>query len=267
MGFVHEGKRGWRIAVLHFVLREETGEVEWTISKLVGAEPLAEATEMVDVLHGWNQEVGDFEPYTCGFESKESIENGCEGGTTHFTIDVVAQGFEVDIGCIEVWCKFLERCGVDVASRHKYVFQGVGMCQLTGLEGVFEPCEGLCIGVCDSGQMVVEAELYEGFWGEVVMCLFIGTRLGNLPVLTVLATEIATCACYGKATGARQELVEGFLLNGVDGKGTGFTVALGIEFPVNVDSGTTDASLVFSDDTLMGAKKAFHLAILQGVIK
>ena len=211
--------------------------------------------------------MGDFEPYTCGFEGEKRVEDGCESGTTHFTIDVVAQGFEVDIGCIEVWCKFLERCGVDVACRHKYVFQGVGMCQLTGLEGVFEPCEGF--GICESngGQMVVDAELYEGFRREVVIGLFVGTRLGDLPVLTVLATEIATCACHGEATGARQELVEGFLLNGVDGKGTGFTVALGIEFPVDVDSGSTDAALAFSDDTLMGAKKAFHLAILQGVIK
>ena len=254
MGFVHEGKRGWRIAVLHFVLREETGEVERTISKLVGAEPLAEATEMGDVLHGWNQEVGDFEPYSCGFESKESVENGCEGGTTYFTIDVVAQGFEVDIGCIEVWGKFLERCGIDVTSRHKHVFQGVGMCQLTGLEGVFEPCKRLGIGVGDSGQMAVEAKLYESFWGEVVIGLFVGTRLGDLPVLTVLATEIATCACHGEATGARQELVEGFLLDGVDGEGTGFSIAFGIESPVDIDSGTTNAALAFSNDTLMGTK-------------
>ena len=128
------------------------------------------------------------------------------------------------------------------------------MCQLTGLEGVFEPCEGFGIGVGDGGQMVVEAELYEGFWGEVVMCLFIGTRLGDLPVLTVLATEIATCACHGEATGARQELVEGFLLDGVDGEGTGFSIAFGIESPVDIDSGTTNAALAFSNDTLMGTK-------------
>ena len=148
---MHEGKRGWRIAVLHFVLREETGEMKRTIGKVVVAEPLAEATEMGGVLHGRNQEVGNFEPYTCGFEGEKRVENGCEGGTTHFTIDVVAQGFEVDIGCIEVWGKFLERCGIDVASRNKYVLQGVGMCQLTGLEGVFKPCEGFGIGVGDGG--------------------------------------------------------------------------------------------------------------------
>jgi len=264
---VHEGKRGWRIAVLHFVLREETGEMERTIGKVIVAEPLAEATEMGGILHGRNQEVGDFEPYTCGFEGEKRVENGCEGGTTHFTIDVVTQGFEVDIGCIEVWGKLLERCGIDVASRHKYVLQTVGMCQLTGLEGVFKPCEGFGIGVGDGGQMVVDAELYEGFRGEVVIGLFFGTRLGDLPVLTVLATEIATCACHGKATGARQELVERFLLDGVDGEGTGFSITFGIESPVDVDSGTTDAALAFSNDTLMGTKLAFHLAILQGVIK
>ena len=151
LGFVHEGKRGWRIAVLHFVLREETGEMERTIGKVVVAEPLAEATEMGGVLHWRNREVGDFEPYSCGFEGEKRVEDGCESGSTHFTIDVVAQGFEVDIGCIEVWGKFLERCGIDVASRHKYVLQTVGMCQLTGLEGVFKPCEGFGIGVGDGG--------------------------------------------------------------------------------------------------------------------
>ena len=189
--------------MLHFVLREETGEMKRTIGKVVVAEPLAEATEMGGVLHWRNQEVGDFEPYTCRFEGEKRVEDGCEGGTTHFTINVVAQGFEVDIGCIEVWGKFLERCGIDVASRHKYVLQTVDMCQLTGLEGVFEPCEGFGIGVGDDGQMVVNTELYEGLRGEIVIGLFVGTRLGDLPVLTVLATEIATCACHGKATGAR----------------------------------------------------------------
>lgn len=140
------------------------------------------------------------------------------------------------------------------------------MCQLTRLEGVFKPCKRLGIGVGDSGQMAVEAELYESFWGEVVIGLFVGTRLGDLPVLTVLATKIATCACHREATGARQELVEGFLLDGVDGKGTGFSIALGIEFPVDVGSGTTNAALSFRDDTLMGTKMAFHLPIHQGVI-
>ena len=115
--------------------------------------------------------------------------------------------------------------------------------------------------------MVVDAELYEGFWGEVVIGLFIGTHLGDLPVLTVLAMEIATCACHRKATGARQKLVEGFLLDGVDGEGTGVSIAFGIESPVDVDSGTTNAALAFSNDTLMGTKLAFHLAIHQGVIK
>ena len=254
MGFVHEGKRGWRIAMLHFVLRKETGEMKRTIGKVVVAEPLTEATEMGGILHGRNQEVGDFEPYTCGFEGEKRVENGCEGGTTHFTIDVVAQGFEVDIGCIEVWGKFFERSWIDIASRHKYVLQTVDMCQLTGLEGVFEPCEGFGIGVGDGGQMVVDAELYEGFRREVVIGLFIGTHLGDLPVLTVLATEIATCACHRKATGARQKLVEGFLFDGVDGEGTGFSIAFGIEAPVDIDSGTTDAALAFSNDTLMGTK-------------
>jgi hypothetical protein len=92
----------------------------------------------------------------------------------------------------------------------------------TGAVGdVFEVGEGFGIGVGDARTVVLLTEGDEGLGGEVVVLDIGGGCLGDVVVLTVEATEIATCAGEGETGGAGMEVVEGFLFDGVDGEGAG----------------------------------------------
>ena len=92
----------------------------------------------------------------------------------------------------------------------------------TGAVGdVFEVGEGFGIGVGDARTVVLLTEGDEGLGAEVVVLDIGGGWLGDVVVLTVEATEIATCAGEGETGGAGMEVVEGFLFDGVDGEGAG----------------------------------------------
>ena len=62
------------------------------------------------------------------------------------------------------------------------------------------------------------------------------------------------------------EVVEGLLLDGIDGQRTGFGIDLADEHTVVVATTATTARLAMGDMAMVGAELALHRAIIQSLI-
>ena len=85
-------------------------------------------------------------------------------------------------------------------------------------------------------------------------------------VLTVQTTEVTTRTGKGETGGARMEVVERFLLNGVDGQRTGFGIDLADEHTVVVATTATTARLAMGDMAMVGTEQALHSTVIQSLI-
>jgi hypothetical protein len=62
------------------------------------------------------------------------------------------------------------------------------------------------------------------------------------------------------------EVIEGFLLDGVDGEGTGLSIDVADEYTALIASATTDTALAVGDVAMMRTEQALDLAVLQTII-
>ena len=88
-------------------------------------------------------------------------------------------------------------------------------------------------------------------------------RLRDVVVLTVQAAEIAPRAGDGETGRARVEMIEGFLLDGVNGECTGMAIGLGIEGACAVYATATASTAVGFDEAMVGAEFATDDVFLQ----
>jgi hypothetical protein len=82
-------------------------------------------------------------------------------------------------------------------------------------------------------------------------------------VLAVQATEVAACAGDGETGGTRMEMVKGFLLNGVNGQGTGLGINLAHKQAISVATTVTTSRLALSNPTMMGTEQTLYHPIVQ----
>jgi hypothetical protein len=80
-------------------------------------------------------------------------------------------------------------------------------------------------------------------------------------ILTVQAPEVAARTGNGEALGARMEVVQRFLLNGVYGQRTRFAVHLADEHTVLIATTPTDSRLAVSNLAMMRTELALHPAL------
>ena len=102
LGGAEGGERRWG-GVGKTVAGEETGEVEWGIGKVVTGEPTAHLTNHIHIVgDAWDDEGGELDPDTGIAHGEDGVEDGLQTATADTTVEVVAEGFKVDVGGIEV---------------------------------------------------------------------------------------------------------------------------------------------------------------------
>ena len=102
LGVLQRGNGCWR-EVLHFVAWEETAEVEWGRGEAVGDEPLAHPSNHVHiVINSRDDEVWQLYPHTSIPHGEDGVEDRLQVATADTLVDFVAEGFQVDIGGIEI---------------------------------------------------------------------------------------------------------------------------------------------------------------------
>ena len=90
--------------------------------------------------------------------------------------------------------------------------------------------------------------------------------LRDIMILTIQATEIAARTGKRKTRGSRMEVVERFLLNGVDGQCTGLTIDLADEYAIMIHATLAAPRLAIGNMTMMGTELALHHPVIQSLI-
>ena len=105
-----------------------------------------------------------------------------------------------------------------------------------------------------------------GLRGEIIVVGVGRCGLRDIVVLTVQTAEIATRTGEGETRGAGMEMVEGLLLDRVDGEGTGFGIDLADKHATLISAAAADASLAFGDVAMVRTELALDLPIIQTLI-
>ena len=85
-------------------------------------------------------------------------------------------------------------------------------------------------------------------------------------VLTVQTAEVAARTGDGEALGARMEMIERLLLNGVDGQRTRPSVHLADQYTALIASAPADACPALADVAMVWAEQTRHPAIIHLLI-
>ena len=81
-------------------------------------------------------------------------------------------------------------------------------------------------------------------------------------ILTVQAPKVAASTGNGEALGARMEVVQRLLLDGVDGQRTGFAVHLADEHAVLIATAPADTRLTVGNLAMMRTELTLHPALV-----
>ena len=102
LGGAEGGERRWW-GVGKTVAGEETGEVEWGVGQVVVDEPTAHLADHIEIVGELgDDEVGELDPDAGVAHGEDGVEDGLQTATADTTVEVVAEGFKVDVGGIEV---------------------------------------------------------------------------------------------------------------------------------------------------------------------
>ena len=82
-------------------------------------------------------------------------------------------------------------------------------------------------------------------------------------ILAVQAPEVAARAGNGEALGARMEVVQRLLLNGVNGQRTGLAIDFADEHTVLITTTSTDTCLAVCNIAMMRTEQTLHPSIIQ----
>ena len=85
-------------------------------------------------------------------------------------------------------------------------------------------------------------------------------------ILTVQTTEVTTCAGDGEAGGARVEMIERLLFDGINSQCTGFGIDFADEHTILIATAATDAGLAIGNATVMWTEPTLNGTILQRLI-
>jgi hypothetical protein len=109
--------------------------------------------------------------------------------------------------------------------------------------------------------MVLQAQIYDLLWRQVIMPDIRWRYLRNLMILTVQTPEVAASTSNGKALGVRMEVVQRFFLNGVDGQRTGLAIDFADEHTIHIPATPTDACLAIRNLAMMRTEQTLHTLI------
>ena len=258
-----EGLNRCGLKVVHLITGEETREVEWGLGKTMGDEPLAHLADHGQiVVDARDDEVGEFYPYACLFHGEDGIEHRLQMTTTDALVDIVAERLEVDIGSIEVGQEVGKGFLTDITSGDEDIPQSFFMSQTGTVSHIFYIREGLGIGVSDARTVVLQTEVDELLWREAVVIHLVRGDLRDLVVLTVQTTEVTPCAGQRQTGGARVEMIEWFLLDGVDGQRTGFVIDLADEHAIVITTTATATCPIVGNTAMMRTEQTLYHAIV-----
>ncbi len=221
--------------VLELVLREEARKVQRRAGAEVFGYPAAKLFGFVfGIVERRDDEVGDFEHHAALLHDRQRLEHRCEAGVADSAVEIVGEGFEINVGGIDETADFAQRFGVNVGSGDEHVFDpGLGG-GLAAVVGVFVGDERLGVGVGDGGALSFPGHLGNVMGKHLAVCGGKVCRLGKLPVLALRAVKVAPGGGDGEDGRAGQKVVERLFFDGVDIQRAGVSIGGAADFAGDV---------------------------------
>ncbi len=95
---------------------------------------------------------------------------------------------------------------------------------MSGVNRILGPHDGVVIGIGHALTSVLQGSLRDHFRSRILTQPFDLSRLGNIPVLTKLATKVATRSPEREDARAWKEMVERFFFDGIDANSGATTI-------------------------------------------
>ena len=159
---------------------------------------------------------------TLSFQAKY----GAELGTADLAIETLGEPFEVDVGRIHVLVELSARRRTHVACSDSNTAHTTLTARLSDINRVFHEHDGIVVRVrhaLTSESLRRRRELLRAC--PIGECVHLA-RLAHVPVLTKLASKVATGGTERQHRRARQEMIQRFLLDRVDTESAGAAVGV-----------------------------------------
>ncbi len=243
-----EGGLGRGRQVLELILREEARKVQRGFDTEVLGHPVAELFSFLfGIVERGDDEIGDFEHHSALLHDRQRLENRREAGVAKGAVEVVGEGFEIDVSGIDIATDFAQRFGADVGGGDEHVFDSSFGSGLATVVGVFVGDERLGVGVGDGGAVSLPGHLGKVFRRDLADGRGKQPGLRNLRILTLRAVQVAADGGDGEDRRAGQKVEQGFLFDGVDIQRAGESVGRANDFTIDVLSHPTVARFAKSE--------------------
>ena len=241
----------------------EGGEVERNVGAKMGEDPFGELAGFGGiVVEGGNDEIGDFEP-DMGFvlEPGEHVEDGLEMGEGELAVEIFGEGFEVDVGSVNVVVDVVEGFAGDVAVGDHDGFEAVELGGFADVNDVFAPDGGFVVGEGDGITAVLQGEKRNLFGREVLGVDLILVGFGDVPILAEEAAHVASGSADAEDFRAGKEMAEGLFFDGINLQSGGRGIAEAEEFSALIDADETETGLAGADVAVARTEVAVEAAV------
>src|SRR4029434_5163946 len=209
-----------------------------------------------------NHQIGDLKP-NVGFvlEPFQRIQHGFKMGKRQLVIEALGKRFEIDVGGVNVAINLRSRFGSDVDGGDHYAFNS-SLARHTGyVDNEFAPDHRIVISKGNARYFTLDRQFDDLLRTRVQALRLVEFRLADAPVLAETASQIAASGAEAQDFAARQEMIERFFFDGIDGKAGRSSVAERVELAADVLANVAKAGLAFSYPAKARAKRAEYLAV------
>jgi len=255
--------RGSGRLVAELEIGMEGREVERNAGAEIGEDPFGELASFDGiVVERGDDEIGELKPdMGFVFEPGEHVENGLEMGKRDFAVEVFAEGFEVDVGGVNVVVDVVEGFTGDVAVGDHDGFQAVELGGFADINDVFAPDGGFVVGEGDGIAAVLQGEERNLIGREVLGIDLILMGFGDVPILAEEAAHVASGGANAEDLRAGEKMAEGLFFDGIDLESGGRSVAEAVEFAILIDADETEARLAGADVAVARTQIAVEAAV------
>ncbi len=139
-------------------------------------------------------------------------------------VETLGKGLKIDIRRIHMGEKLPPSFGIDIARRHRYRLDSLGVAGLGRIDGVFEENHRIIIGEGDAAALKLDRCGGDGFRAGLIGQSIKLARFADVPVLAEFAGEVAACRAEGKNRRTGQKVIERLFLDGIDAKTRGAAI-------------------------------------------
>ncbi len=248
----------------HPKIRMKRGEVHRHVAADGVQHPVSHAAKLVMVIiRIGNHQIGQLGPAGCfAADVANCVENRIKMRSGQSKVEVFGKCFQVNVGRIHGIKELAARFGRDVAGGDSNRLETCGPTGCRRVDRVLSPDHRVVVGKRNAAATLPNCCVSDDFGRSGFAEPGHFAALGNVPVLTELASQVAAGGPKTQHGCSRQEMIERLLLNRIDAKPGTLTVGIQHHPAVAIDTDETETAITRIQPTGTRAQLAEQSAVL-----